>query len=182
MSNNDEQIYGRASEVVDSSEDPRVAVTDLRRSIEFIEGGRIVFILRGDLGAITFIISTGWEVSTGRYGLAPRTRDKDLYPSSHGVDYHAKFKTECGYHNESCDWMDGDECWGDGSGLAGGRVLRRLIEEGESAVWSELEDFYRFWLEAEAPDAATRANHNERDATATRDPKPNPNPTEEGTQ
>lgn len=138
----------------------RVAATDFRREVVYANG-RFFFLLHGELGSISFSLSTGWEVSEGQFGVGARTRHGDMFPNAFGVDYHARFKTECGYHRESCEWLGDTECWSDGSGLAGDTLLRKMIAEGSDAIWPELEDFYRSWLVNEAPPSvlsAMRAN------------------------
>ena len=43
---------------------------------------------------------------------------------------------------ESCEYLDGKPCYYDGSGLNAKRIYNILVNEGDSGVWKELENFY----------------------------------------
>lgn len=101
---------------------------------------RIVFLLHGERGVISFSIATGWQL----YGPA----DAALYPVQHGVDYHSPVETELGTKVPSCTWLDGKPCWCDGSGMVGEDVFKALAKS-EDAMWAELESCYELWLQPE---------------------------------
>lgn len=111
----------------------------------------IRFLLHGEKGTTQFLVSTGWLptwVTGVEYpAVKPLPRDRrvwDLYPSGMDFGHHWDTATYEGeYQPDSCDVRPGGTCFYDGSGLYAGKVLARLLREGDAAVWEELETYYR---------------------------------------
>lgn len=110
-------------------------------------GMNLTFLLRGTKGVVQFLIYTNWMpdpdhilsevlLERGYFDLAA--------PMGADVGYHARVAQyeEHSYVTQECEFLDGDRCYYDGSGLQANELLRRFVVDGDSAVWSELEDWY----------------------------------------
>jgi hypothetical protein len=120
-------------------------------------GVDLVFILRGELGAITASISTGWMAKPLAHAMARpaglnERLDKpgvdrglrDLYPSGRYVGSHSLVnRSEYMTGPTACDWLDGAPCYDDGSFTAGGEVMELLVTGGSDAVFERLERYYQ---------------------------------------
>jgi len=114
-----------------------------------IHNVEITFILKGELGAIQFVVSTGWHLPHVHKELKAKSDPADPY------DLFTKgpWATDIGYHSpkpiyegqkpltDSCHIIDG-QCFYDGSSLNAEPILERLIAEGHEAVWKEMEGYY----------------------------------------
>lgn len=112
-------------------------------------GVEICFYLIGKHGAVQFVLYTNWHLPHVTKEQLARSNGADseqigwrFLPDPANLGYHSRTKTEYGYHNETCDILDGAECWYDESGLAANDVFDRLLREGDAGVWAELEDYY----------------------------------------
>ncbi len=94
--------------------------------------------VKGDLGAVSFSLYTGWEVETDY--------------SSHS-DYISIMPADLGYHardsqyegqtvKESCHFLDGQSCYYEGSNLNAYGPYRILTGHSEEAFWKFLEEYY----------------------------------------
>ena len=102
-------------------------------------GSEVLFLLVGKAGVVQFLIYTGWHVS------------RDPLPQSQWRSMAA----DLGYHSRKphydgqgartdCPWLPkGTKCYYDGSGLNAEEPWKLLRDEGEEAMWSYLEDYYR---------------------------------------
>lgn len=122
-------------------------------------GARMIFILRGPLGAISASINTGWVARPllGRWiqGGNNQRADRpgvdrtlaDLYPSGDYVGAHSPVCRE-GFDESpgACDWLDSAECYISGSYLAAKTVLETLVTGGSDAVWEHLAELYHGWI------------------------------------
>jgi hypothetical protein len=105
-----------------------------------IHGMSIRFLYRGSRGAVQFLMNTG--VIPGRI---PSILDKEHTVNPYAVDlgYHS-FKPH--YDEQSsmgpCDFLDGAECYYDGSSLNAEVPWRILHEHGLDALWEYLEGYY----------------------------------------
>ena len=119
-----------------------------------IHGVNLTFVLKGDEGAVQFVVYTNWHlphVTKEFLYKACVADDKVLYIESMFTPTPA----DRGYHSphpmyddqlqvtDSCECLDGKPCYYDGSGLAAENVYKRLVAEGDAAVWEELEAYYK---------------------------------------
>lgn len=118
------------------------------------------FILKGELGAVQFIVYTNWH-------LPSVTKERDLKALTEPLDQiqlNVLFRpmaADLGYHSrkpmyddqemlsDKCPVLDG-VCYYDGSGLNAQPVFEILLKEGGEGVWSRLEEEYHTVFEAEA--------------------------------
>lgn len=104
------------------------------------------WVVRGRLGAIQFLMYTGWHLPH----VAVELRTKQAPDFS----FEAPIAADLGYHSpvpryadqkpmsRKCDILGGT-CYYDGSGLHAQPIMDMLIEKGGDAVWDELCDYYR---------------------------------------
>lgn len=136
-----------------------------------VSGMKVMFYLRGPRGGISWGIYTDWipwlpQPRGGRWGqrvyrfdtkAGRGSQTRDLFPSGLTIAYHSPVppprESEDDYVPagiEGCGLLGGEGlCYSDGSGLAGEELLVRLIYDGESAVWAEMERWYEERLPAE---------------------------------
>ena len=110
-----------------------------------VHGLEILFISKGEKGAVQFLISTGW---------LPRQEEQDngYFPMFYleGKSYLA----DLGYHSkqpmfeghtqstDSCPWCGGEPCYYDGSGLNASLAGYTLVNGGDEALWEFLDGYY----------------------------------------
>lgn len=95
---------------------------------------KIRFILKGEKGAVQFLIGTNW--------FLPGLSVKDFgerQPVAWDLGYHS-YKMGATFFEE-CDVLGGP-CYYDGSTLAAEPIRDRLVSEGSDAVWEALEEYY----------------------------------------
>jgi hypothetical protein len=90
-------------------------------------GMNISFIVKGDEGAIQFVIYTGW---------IPQHAKK----STIGTLNIRKWSEEPPF--DSCDLCDDEPCYYDGSSLNAELPMYVLVNGGDEALWKYLEDYY----------------------------------------
>lgn len=98
-------------------------------------GLQIRFVLKGDKGAIQFLLMTDWTPE-------PTHETRFIMPAD--IGYHAK---EPQYDDQEamdddCEYTGG-VCYYDGSGLKAEEPFRVLCNEGDEALWQYLEAVYR---------------------------------------
>lgn len=109
-----------------------------------IHGVDVYFVLKGDRGAVQFLIFTGWQLPHVQEELRGNARLDSLFPMAADLGYHSLVPRYEGHTcMGECEWLDGKPCYYDGSGLHAEPVFERLLQEGDEGVWSELEDYYR---------------------------------------
>lgn len=118
-----------------------------------IHGAEAFFCLRGPAGAVTFTLYTGWhlpevvgaEDASYRYGKT--LAEQGHYPMPATISYHSPVRRE-DYETgqESCDWIGGVPCFGDGTFIAD-PAFEALIRGGTDGLWEYLEGWYRSRLE-----------------------------------
>jgi len=108
-----------------------------------IHGADMIFILKGELGAIQFVVYTGWHL--------PHVADEYKYK---GSKISEPLAADVGYHSPKpmyegqqqmqakCEHLNGKPCYYDGSGLHAEKVFDMLIQQGSDAVWTYLESYY----------------------------------------
>ena len=114
-----------------------------------IQGVEIRFVLKGDRGAVQFVLFTSWYLPHVQAELDSKPLGELPYM------FHKPLPADLGYHSltpryegqkpmaDSCPYLDGKPCYYDGSGLNAEPVYERLLREGDIGVWTALEDFYK---------------------------------------
>ena len=104
------------------------------------------FYLIGELGAIQFTTSTGWNLDHVHEELKHKHFDyyDPLKPQAYDLGYHSPNPMYEDYKpmSEPCEFVGGKPCYYDGSTLNAEPILKLLITQGSDAVWKELEDYY----------------------------------------
>lgn len=103
-------------------------------------GMNLLFLLKGERGAIQFVVFTGWETTWKEYDEGLSVMPADIGAHAYKPMYEGQ--TSMG----ECEWLDGKECFYDGSGLQANEVFKVFVRRGEEAMWSELEKYYKHWL------------------------------------
>lgn len=115
-----------------------------------IHGVAIRFILKGDLGAVQFVLSTSWQLPEVTQRLMRRPYEPigdDPHwmerPRASDLGYHSptpryEGQTDMG---RECHIL-GVPCFYDGSTLNAQPVFERLLREGDAGVWAALEEYY----------------------------------------
>lgn len=107
-------------------------------------GMELIFVLKGEKGSIQFLVYTHWMPSWD--GFMSQNEKFDVMPADIGRHaYKPKYEGEL--KREKCNWLDGKPCYYDGSGLQAEEVFKVFVKKGEEAMWSELESYYKSWLE-----------------------------------
>jgi len=99
-------------------------------------------ILKGELGATQFLVYTSWYLPEVTREL--RAKHSEMFePLPGDVGYHSPKQMYEGQTSMgACPYLDGKECYHDGSGLRAEEVFKDFLREGDSAVWKELEEYY----------------------------------------
>ena len=119
----------------------------------------MVFILRGELGAVTSRIVTGWVARPlithyARSGGPQARRDKpgvdagvaDIYPDGAFTGAHSYLRRKSSVSQDDCDVLPGGKCWCTGGYLITDQVLKTLVTMGSDGVWHQLESYYDEWI------------------------------------
>lgn len=115
---------------------------------------RMLFVLKGKDGAISFSCSTGMYLpqQVSEHGHRPW---REFQPMGYTVSSCAPVPKEGREGRKNCEWLDGKTCYGDGSALAADEVYDALIREGDDGVWRKLLEFYRSWLNPNIEDESS---------------------------
>ena len=104
-----------------------------------IHGVELRFVLMGPRGATQFVLYTNWMLPNLRYGHK-QIPGFLAEPLPADVGYHALAPQYEGQKaNGPCEFLGGETCYYDGSGLAAQGLFDRFVVEGEEAIWRELE-------------------------------------------
>lgn len=109
-------------------------------------GLSIIFISKGDAGAVQFVIYTGWVPQlTKPDSIGWRSVENwgnSVMPADLG--YHSKKELYEGQDvmQESCEYCDGQPCYYDGSGLNANDAMYALVNGGSEALWIFLDAYY----------------------------------------
>ena len=113
-----------------------------------VHGVNIRFLLKGPEGVAQFLLYTNWMLPHVQEEFDSKLLNQFPYM------FHKPLPTDLGCHSpkprhegdtaitESCSYLDGKPCYYDGSGMAAKRVYKRLLREGDTGVWDELEKYY----------------------------------------
>lgn len=106
-----------------------------------IHGVEMAMALKGDLGAVQFVLYTNWHLPHVRPTLS------DLSPLPADLGYHSPRPRYEGQQavTEECRYVGG-VCYYGGSSLRARDVFELLVREGDEAVWQLLESYYHEWL------------------------------------
>ncbi len=109
------------------------------------------YVLKGSAGAIVFSVY-----------LPRRSVPRDI-PCAKFLGWHSRrpldaFSQDRGPNAETCCWLEGDACWGDGSVLEADKLVRASDNlECENAIWHVLGEWYERMLD-EAEDDIEQEN------------------------
>jgi len=108
-----------------------------------VHGVNIRFVLKGDKGAVQFLLYTSWHLPHVTKELKVKGYEFDPLPADLG--YHSLVPIYEGQHimSKSCIYLDGKPCYYDGSRLATDKIYNVLLEEGDEGIWRELEKYYK---------------------------------------
>ena len=131
---------------------------DYRDNPEKIQYGQhcmnMRFFVSGELGVVQFVLSTGWYPEmiakpTADWQELLRVIDSGMNaPMAVDLDYHSPVaRYEDQRSMGPCVYLDGKDCFYDGSSLNGYKLLSLMIHEGGEAMWKELEDYYKSTFE-----------------------------------
>lgn len=114
-----------------------------------IHGAELLMILKGDYGAVEFVVYTNWHLPHVQAELL-KTRNDELdikcsflpFPSNLG--YHSKQAMYEGQDvaSTNCEYCDREPCYCDGTSLGSTEVFNILVKEGSDAVWTFLKKYY----------------------------------------
>ena len=113
-----------------------------------ISSVRIRFVLKGRKGAVQFLVSTDWYLPQNQKELGERASSVGMLsrvrPMGVDVGYHSPIQR---YEDQKtmgpCPYLDGHECYYDGSSLRGDQWVEDvLLPKGSDGVWTALEGEY----------------------------------------
>lgn len=113
-----------------------------------IHGASMRWCLKGEHGAIQFVVFTDWHLPHVTEELKAKGSFQE--PMAADIGYHSHVPRYEGQTllEQDCDVIGGP-CYYDGSGLQAEEGLRLLITEGSEAVWRWMEEYYDVWLRQE---------------------------------
>lgn len=111
-----------------------------------IHGVDLRMVLKGDKGAVQFVLFTNWQL--------PHVQEEQksrMTPSNHIL--YEPIPADLGYHSlephyngqeprNDCEYLNGKPCYYDGSGLNAELIYQVLLKEGSEGVWKELQEYY----------------------------------------
>lgn len=123
-----------------------------------IHGVDLKMVLKGDKGAVQFVLYTNWQLPHVQRELNRKAIGEDevyieaiLNPMPADLGYHGPVPLYEGQNicTKSCEYLDGKPCYYGGSGLNAKRIYEVLLNEGSDGVWRELEEYYKELFESE---------------------------------
>jgi len=123
-----------------------------------IHGVELRMVLKGDKGAVQFVLYTHWMLPHVTQEFDNRILQEAKDGKLNDVSLRCQYRpspADLGYHSpipmyegqdicgESCEYLDGKPCYYDGSGLNAERIYQVLLKEGSNGVWRELEGYYK---------------------------------------
>jgi hypothetical protein len=116
---------------------------------------RLLFTLKGPLGATQWLIGTDWYCASAREHLRNfPDRQPAMKPEGWDLGFHGRAPVYDGQSqtHDYCDLTDGP-CFYDGSGLNADLLIEGFLTGGEDYVWRALEAYYASTFEgADWPD------------------------------
>lgn len=113
---------------------------------------RLVFYLKGEKGAVQWMIGTEWGIKPTREHLAQfgfNKYDDPRQPKGWDLGYHA-FEPQYegqSVQADSCPVLDGKPCFYDGSVLDAELLVEGFLAEGTDWLWQRLAEVYRHQFE-----------------------------------
>jgi len=123
-----------------------------------IHGVEMRCVVKGDKGAVQFLLFTQWQLPH-----VTKETDARTVGSCDALQlqcFYHPYPVDLGYHSPiphydgqeplaDCPYLDGQPCYYDGSGLNAEPVFERLLREGDKGLWSALEEYYRLTFKEE---------------------------------
>lgn len=115
-----------------------------------IHGVNIIFSVKGDEGVVTFVLFTNWQLPSIDKEKGIDILCKIDHPVPADLGFHSK-KKQYAQHNCSgeCEYLDGENCYYDGTSLGAKNVFDILKEKGDEGVFKYLEDKYKTYYNIE---------------------------------
>jgi hypothetical protein len=113
-----------------------------------IHGVNVRFVVKGDKGAVQFLLYTNWQLphvqaEQESRPINPRYPHLMCTPLPADLGYHSLTPHYEGQTTMGpCEYLDGRPCYYDGSSLNAERPWKVLLEKGSDGVWKYLEDYY----------------------------------------
>lgn len=110
---------------------------------------RIIFILKGERGAVQFMIGTNWLLPDLQHD--PKLTDAErsmqdrfglIQPRGWDVGYHSKTARYEGQPKRDCDLFESGSCFYDGSMLLAEEWVPEFLAGGTDWLWPRLESLY----------------------------------------
>jgi len=106
------------------------------------------FVVKGDAGAVQFLLSTGWlpqrVLPDGIHVRHLNLETSKTFPLPADLGYHSKKPHYAGQEpiDGSCEFCDGQPCYYDGSSLNANDAMYALVNGGDKALWAFLDAYY----------------------------------------
>lgn len=114
-----------------------------------IHGVELLMVLKGDKGAVEFVVYTHWHLPHVQEELIHNVKDSldvrcSFVPMPSNLGYHSKEKRYYDQEiaSEVCGYCDGKPCYCGGTSLGSEEVFKILVKEGSDGVWTFLEKYY----------------------------------------
>jgi hypothetical protein len=116
-----------------------------------IHGVEMRFVVSGPEGAVQFLLYTNWQMPAVReeWKSKERAGSRDfpmslVLPMPADLGFHSRAPVEYATEMKTCPFLDGADCWYDGSGLNAESYFDVLCSEGLEALWVKLEGYYDY--------------------------------------
>ncbi len=106
-----------------------------------IDSCKITFYLKGENGAVQFMIGTDWYLPHVQSEL--KNKDFDIEPRGWDVGYHSYKPFYEGQHcMGKCEMLEFSDCYYDGSSLRAEEWIDDFLKGGTEWLWPKLEEYY----------------------------------------
>ena len=107
-----------------------------------IHGVDLIMTLKGEKGAVRFMLYTNWQLPAIKVEELPDCLRKPL-PADLGIHSPSPVYDGQEVSQKECLYLDNKPCYYDGSGLNAKPVYDVLLEKGSDGVWEYLENYYQ---------------------------------------
>lgn len=124
-----------------------------------IHGVDIVFVVKGEEGAVDFVLSTNWQLPHVQAAENAKPLNKFPYmfhlplPSWIGAHSPKPLYEEHTVGCDKCGYLDDKPCYSSGSVTNSTDYFNVLVVEGDEALWKKLEHYYNETFLKEQKDA-----------------------------